>query len=121
MSKALEALKNYEQDDMDGTMVRVSRQAADEVATEYIEMLEALKQAERFMAYFTGETQGYFEGPGMPADALAAIRAAIAKARLTAAAPDLLEALKALLDFPGGMYAPALERKARAAIAKAQP
>ena len=30
---------------------------------------------------------------------------------------SLKEALEALLDFPGGMYAPALERRARAALA----
>lgn len=44
MSKALEALKNYEQADMDGTMVRVSRQAVDEVVAEYSELMEALKE-----------------------------------------------------------------------------
>ncbi len=43
-----------------------------------IKALEAvLQDAERFMAYFTGETGGAFSGPGTPQTCLAAIRAVL--------------------------------------------
>jgi hypothetical protein len=38
----------------------------------------ALREAERFMAYFSGETDGVFVGMGMPTECLAKMRAAIA-------------------------------------------
>ena len=41
------------------------------------QMVAALTEAERFMAYFSGETGGHFVGPGMPAACLAEIRAAL--------------------------------------------
>lgn len=41
-------------------------------------MVAALTEAERFMAYFSGETGGHFVGPGMPTDCLADIRSALA-------------------------------------------
>ena len=44
------------------------------------EMRAALVEAERFMAYFAGETGGAFDGPGTPQECLAAIRAALADA-----------------------------------------
>lgn len=37
----------------------------------------ALKEAERFMAYFAGETDGMFIGPGTPKSCLSVIRAAL--------------------------------------------
>lgn len=40
-------------------------------------MLSALIEAERFMAYFAGETDGVFVGPGTPEKCLAQIREAI--------------------------------------------
>ena len=43
-------------------------------------MAEALREAERFMAYFAGETDRTFEGPGTPRSCLAMIREAIGKA-----------------------------------------
>ncbi len=43
------------------------------------ELVEALREAERYMVYFSGEDLT-FVGPGMPADCLGVIRAAIAKA-----------------------------------------
>lgn len=39
----------------------------------------ALKEAERFMAYFAGETDRTFEGPGTPTSCLAVIRAALSQ------------------------------------------
>ena len=42
-------------------------------------VLAALREAERFMAYFAGETDGYFEGSGSPKSCLAQIRAALNK------------------------------------------
>lgn len=39
---------------------------------------EALRECERWMAYFSWEIDGYFEGGGMPKDCLAMIRAALA-------------------------------------------
>jgi hypothetical protein len=45
------------------------------------ELVQALEEAERFMAYFSGETAGVFIGPGMPSRCLDNIRAAIAKAK----------------------------------------
>jgi hypothetical protein len=40
-------------------------------------MLEALRESERFMEYFAGETGGSFVGPGTPQSCLAQIRAAL--------------------------------------------
>lgn len=40
-------------------------------------MKAALEEAERFMAYFAGETGGSFVGPGTPQTCLAQIRAAL--------------------------------------------
>lgn len=44
------------------------------------DLLATLREAERFMAYFAGETDNSFEGPGTPQSCVAEIRAAIAKA-----------------------------------------
>jgi hypothetical protein len=52
----------------------VTQAAADVLAAR---MQEALKEAERFMAYFAGETNNEFVGPGTPATCLATIRAAL--------------------------------------------
>lgn len=41
------------------------------------QMRAALEEAERFMAYFAGETGGSFVGPGTPQSCLAQIRAAL--------------------------------------------
>lgn len=41
-------------------------------------LVEALREAERFMAYFAGETGGSFVGSGTPQTCLASIRAALA-------------------------------------------
>ena len=50
-------------------------------AADRIEALEAaLREAERFMAYFCNETDGQFDGPGTPSSCLAEIRAALALA-----------------------------------------
>lgn len=38
---------------------------------------EALREAERFMAYFAGETDWVFVGPGTPKSCLALIRSAL--------------------------------------------
>ena len=43
------------------------------------EMVNALREAERYMIYFSGEDLT-FVGPGMPADCLRLIRAALSKA-----------------------------------------
>lgn len=43
--------------------------------------IAALKDAERFMAYFAGETGGTFVGPGTPTTCLAKIRAALPRAK----------------------------------------
>lgn len=43
--------------------------------------VDALKEAERFMAYFSGETDGVFAGPGTPTKCLEKIRAALALSR----------------------------------------
>lgn len=49
------------------------------LAHERVHNLEtALHEAERFMAYFAGETGGVFVGEGTPASCLAAIREALA-------------------------------------------
>ena len=42
-----------------------------------IKMRSALLEAERFMEYFAGETDGHFAGPGTPASCLALIRSAL--------------------------------------------
>lgn len=42
-------------------------------------LLAALKEAERYLEYLGGESAGSFVGPGMPADALAQTRTAIAR------------------------------------------
>ncbi|WP_119920304.1 hypothetical protein [Mesorhizobium sp. DCY119] len=39
--------------------------------------IDALREAERFLAYFAGETGGSFEGPGTPKTALAKVREAL--------------------------------------------
>lgn len=44
------------------------------------DMHEALRKAERFMSYFSGETSGTFVGPGMPNECLAQIRAVLSRA-----------------------------------------
>lgn len=49
----------------------------DKLADRIREMVPALKEAERFMAYFAGETGGTFVGPGTPQGCLEQIRAAI--------------------------------------------
>lgn len=41
------------------------------------ELVNALREAERFMAYFANETGGHFVGPGTPTTCLAQIRAAL--------------------------------------------
>lgn len=41
-------------------------------------LAEALREAQRFMSYFSGETGGSFAGPGTPATCLSKIRAALA-------------------------------------------
>lgn len=46
-------------------------------------LTDALREAERFMAYFAGETDGTFEGPGTPATCLATIRAALDQSELS--------------------------------------
>lgn len=49
-----------------------------ERAAKQIESLRAaLREAERFMAYFAGETEGHFEGSGTPETCLAQIRSAL--------------------------------------------
>ena len=45
------------------------------------DMYAVLEQAERFVAYFAGEAENSFVGPGTPKTCLAAIRAVRAKAR----------------------------------------
>ena len=45
------------------------------------DMAEALAEAERFMAYFSGETDRAFIGSGTPSTCLSVIRAALAKTR----------------------------------------
>lgn len=55
------------------------------------EMSDALKEAERFMAYFAGETDLTFEGPGTPKSCLAIIRAAISKATDTKGGTDVAQ------------------------------
>lgn len=44
----------------------------------------ALKEAERFLEYFAGETGGTFVGPGTPQSCLATVREAIAASEVTA-------------------------------------
>jgi hypothetical protein len=44
------------------------------------DVVAALHEAERFLAYFAGETDGVFVGPGTPKSALAQIRAALSPA-----------------------------------------
>ena len=44
-------------------------------------LVAALKEAERFMAYFAHETDGVFVGPGTPTTCLAQIRASLSQAR----------------------------------------
>lgn len=44
-----------------------------------VDVDEALHEAERFMAYFAGETGNTFVGPGTPSTCLALIRAALNK------------------------------------------
>lgn len=51
---------------------------ADKLAEIIRELRPALVEAERFMAYFAGETGGTFVGPGTPQSCLAQIRAALA-------------------------------------------
>lgn len=56
----------------------IIRGLKDEKAAQLIRLYgNALREAERFMAYFAGETQGHFAGPGTPADCLAQIRQAL--------------------------------------------
>lgn len=43
-------------------------------------MIAALKEAERFLSYFSGETGDFFEGSGTPQGCLKQIRAAISGA-----------------------------------------
>lgn len=45
------------------------------------DIVQVLEDAERFMAYFSGETNGVFIGDGMPSECLAKIRAAITKTK----------------------------------------
>ncbi len=42
-------------------------------------MRTALEEAERYIAYYSGESDGVFVGSGMPADCLRQIRAALGK------------------------------------------
>jgi hypothetical protein len=42
-----------------------------------LKLTMALREAERFMAYFSGETDGYFVGDGMPRKCLDEIRTAL--------------------------------------------
>ncbi|HRH14636.1 MAG TPA: hypothetical protein PK225_09780 [Azonexus sp.] len=44
-----------------------------------VDVDDALREAERFMAYFAGETGNTFYGPGTPQSCLATIRAALSK------------------------------------------
>ena len=46
---------------------------------ERTKLREALAEAERFMAYFAGETESTFVGPGTPSTCLLTIRAALGK------------------------------------------
>lgn len=63
----------HERTEEDGLIVaHYARLACDKLAKQEA----ALREAERFMAYFSGETN-VFVGPGMPADCLAQIRAAL--------------------------------------------
>ena len=41
------------------------------------DLVKALREAERFMAYFANETDGHFSGPGTPTTCLAQIRAVL--------------------------------------------
>lgn len=50
---------------------------ADKLAEIISELRPALVEAERFMAYFSGETGGTFVGPGTPQKCLEQIRAAL--------------------------------------------
>jgi flagellar basal body-associated protein FliL len=47
---------------------------------EVMRLRPVLMEAERFMAYFAGETGGSFVGPGTPQSCLAQIRAALTPA-----------------------------------------
>ena len=52
---------------------KIAREALQEAV-----MIDALREAERFMAYFAGETGGSFVGPGTPKSCLEQIREALA-------------------------------------------
>jgi hypothetical protein len=47
----------------------------------YDALVKALTEAERFMAYFSNETDGHFVGDGTPTTCLAEIRAVLAEVR----------------------------------------
>ena len=49
----------------------------EELMAERDRLREALKNAERFLSYFSGETNGFFEGSGTPRTCLATIRATL--------------------------------------------
>jgi hypothetical protein len=53
----------------------VAKEKDNRVAIE--RLIDALEEAERFMAYFAGETGGHFSGPGTPQTCLQQIRAAL--------------------------------------------
>jgi hypothetical protein len=52
---------------------------ADKLADNINLLRPALEEAERFMAYFAGETGGSFVGPGTPTSCLEQIRAALSR------------------------------------------
>lgn len=47
-------------------------------------LTSALREAERFMAYYAGETDGMFEGSGTPKSCLQTIREALERSEMTA-------------------------------------
>jgi hypothetical protein len=58
-------------------------------------MFDALREAERFMAYFAGETGGPFVGPGTPQSCLVQIRSALSDGWVIANQENLLGRLRA--------------------------
>ncbi|WP_441235615.1 hypothetical protein [Bradyrhizobium sp. 930_D9_N1_4] len=73
-----------EKPDLSGELDRMTTsrdyhiRVGDKLAERINVLVPALKEAERFMAYFAGETGGTFVGPGTPQSCLEQIRASLA-------------------------------------------
>lgn len=64
----------------DATYIALANPQTLTLLLQHVEKLEgALSEAERFMAYFAGETEGIFVGSGTPATCVANIRDALSQ------------------------------------------